>query len=134
MYKIILGEYKYKLSYRGDINLDYKLNFKVYTRRWGHYDNYSIARTITGWKVSHLSYNGNDEKDGSKYLLKSLDHDSVVYPEDGIKYALVTLWNMADEEEMSVEELQIKLQEIADWISEVEKVTGATQPSWCGYY
>ena len=32
------------------------------------------------------------------------------------------------------EQLQIKLQQIADWISKVEQVVGAGQPEWLNYY
>lgn len=67
-------------------------------------------------------------------MIDNLDHDSIQYPKEGVRYAFQTLWYLADEDEMSIEELQIKLQEIADWISAVEKATGEFQPDWCDYY
>ena len=54
--------------------------------------------------------------------------------EDGVKYALAELWNQAEEGEITFEELQIRLQQIADWISNVEKAVGEGQPEWVGYY
>lgn len=134
LFYVVNGTYDFNLSYRGDVNLDYKMSFRVYSRRWEHDDVYSVTRTVDGWKVSHLSFNGIDDKDGSKVLIESLKHDSIQFPEEGIKYAFESLWHMADEKEMSTHELEVKLQEIADWISSIEKVVGSTQPNWCEYY
>jgi hypothetical protein len=122
-------------SIDGDINLDKEMVFKVYTTRWGHYDNYTIKRTLNGWFVEHLmANNGDSDKNGDGALLEKLDHDSVAYPTEGVKYALEILWNEADTTEMTVEELQKRLNEIALWIEQVEKVTHEYQPNWCGYY
>jgi hypothetical protein len=96
------------------INLNRELTFKVYTCRWGHYDYYKVERKTKGWYVSHIAINGLSEKDGTGALLMNLDHDSVFYPENGVKYALETLWKLADETEMEVSDLQDKLQQIAD--------------------
>jgi len=63
-----------------------------------------------------------------------LRHDCIFFSEDGVKHALENLWDLADENEMSVEELQEKLQQIADWISIVEKTVGESQPEWVRYY
>ncbi|MBV6682345.1 hypothetical protein KV679_01425 [Bacillus sp. JRC01] len=125
----------------GDLNLGYKLDFKVFTCRWGHYDNYTFIRLYNGWKISAMigaidcSPNGEaisaKEPSGLYYIL---NQDSVQYPEDGVKYALSNLWKDADNNEMSLEELQDKLHDVANWISEVEKATHDNQPSWCLYY
>lgn len=134
LFELLTGTHKSFKSFKGDINLNKKLTFKVFSRRWDHEDFYSIERRIDGWYVSHISINGLAKKDGTGSLLMNLKQDSIQFPEEGVKYAFETLWNMADETEMSVDELQNKLQEIADWISAVEKVVGANQPEWCNYY
>lgn len=134
LYEVLIGDLLPIKSFKGDINLNHKLTFKVFSRRWGHDDQYNVERRIDGWYVSHISINGLSKKDGTGALIMNLEHDSIKFPEDGVKYALETLWDMADETEMSVDELQNKLQEIADWISAVEKVTGEYQPEWCMYY
>ena len=121
-------------SLKGDKNLNRKLTFRVFSRRWGHDDCYTVERRIDGWYASHISINGLSKKDGTGALIVNFQHDLIQFPEDGVKYALETLWDMADETEMTVDELQNKLQEIADWISAVEKVVGEYQPDWCGYY
>ena len=64
----------------------------------------------------------------------NLQHDSIFYPEEGVKYGLQKLWEDADDGKIDVEQLQIKLQQIADWISKVEQVVGAGQPEWLNYY
>lgn len=122
------------LSMKGDLNLNKPLTFSVYTRRWGHNDTYHIERTIDGWNARHISINGKCEKSGEGALFANLHHDSIFFPEDGVRHALESLWDLADENEMSVEELQEKLQQIADWISTVEKTVGESQPEWVGYY
>lgn len=118
----------------GEINLNIELNFKIYTMRWGHYDNYKLKRTNTGWLITTHYNGGKCEKDGSGALIELLEHDSVCYPKEGIKFALESLWNEADTTEMSIEELQFKLNDIAKWIEDVEKVTHKSQPNWCNYY
>lgn len=134
MYEVLIGNLVPSNSYKGDLNLNKKLSFEVYTRRWGHTDTYRIERRIKGWFISHISINGLSNKQGEPTLSANLKHDSIQYPEEGIKYAFETLWELADETEMSVDELQTKLQEIADWISEIEKTVGRYQPDWCNYY
>lgn len=36
------------LSNKSDNTLNKKITFKVYTRRWGHENTYSIKRTVNG--------------------------------------------------------------------------------------
>lgn len=134
MYYELIGNGKDWRSVEGDINLDKDMSFKVYTARWGHEDTYTIRRTYEGWYVRHISINGKAEKNGTGALEANLDHDSVCYPKEGIEYAFETLWQEADTTSMSVEELQSRIQDIAGWISEVEKATHQYQPDWCLYY
>ena len=110
-----------------------RLTFKVYNRRWGHADTYGITRTIEGWNVSHIT-NGKSEKDGDGTLIANLNHDSIFFPEEGVKYALSKLWEQAEDGELTLSELQKRLQQVADWISIVEKAVGEGQPDWVGYY
>lgn len=122
-------------STEGDVNLGKEMTFKVYTSRWGHHDHYRIERTIKGWNIEHLTVNnGEAEKNGEGALLEKLKHDGVFYPKDGVMYAFETLWEEADTTEMSVEELQSRLDDISLWIEKVEKANHEYQPAWCGYY
>ncbi|WP_394189166.1 hypothetical protein [Paenisporosarcina quisquiliarum] len=134
LYETLIGTMLQTNSLKGDVNLNKKMVFKVFSRRWGHEDHYSIERRIDGWYVKHLSINGLSKKDGTGSILDNLNQDSIQYPIDGVKYAFETLWEMADEQEMLVGELEEKLQEIANWISAIEKDVGLFQPNWCNYY
>lgn len=134
MYYELIGQGKDWKSVEGDINLDKDMKFKVYTTRWGHDDIYTIRRTFKGWDVRHIGINGETEKNGRGALESNLEHDSICYPKEGVEYAFQTLWQEADTTSMSIEELQSRIQDIADWISEVEKVTHQYQPDWCLYY
>ena len=134
--KDLLNEEKNKriiLSNKSDDTLDKEIPFKVYTRRWGHEDTYSIKRTVNGWYCKYIAIRGECEKNGEGGLFKNLDHDSIFYPKEGVAYAMERLWEEADEGEIDFEELSKKLQQIADWISVVEKSINA-QPEWVGYY
>ncbi|MBC3798621.1 hypothetical protein [Acetobacterium tundrae] len=122
------------MSLQGDNNLEQEMRFSVFSRRWGHKDNYRIKRTIDGWNVSHNSICGDCKKNGEGALFDNLHHDLIFFPEDGVKQALEVLWQEADEMEMGLEELQDKLDQIGNWISKVEKNLGETQPEWVKYY
>lgn len=122
------------MEMNGDQTLGKELTFSVFCRRWGHADSYRMQRTIDGWNVRHISINGACDPDGTGALLMNLQHDSIFYPEEGVKYGLQKLWEDADDGKIDVEQLQIKLQQIADWISKVEQAVGAGQPEWLNYY
>lgn len=121
------------LSNKSDDTLNKKIEFKVYTRRWGHVDIYSIKRTVDGWYCEYIANQGECKKNGEGGLFMNLDHDSIFYPKDGVLYAMEKLWEDADEGVIDFNELSNRMQEIADWISAVEKSISA-QPEWVGYY
>lgn len=123
-----------EMTLTGDDSIDKDLSFSVYNRRWGHKDNYRVKRTIDGWDVRHISINGKCKKNGEGALLVNLHHDSIFFPEEGVKHAMEILWYESDEGEINIQELQVKLQQIADWISSVEKNLGESQPEWVNYY
>lgn len=137
MFTALLNEIRGKgetMETKGDDTLNKKMTFSVYTRRWGHNDVYHIERTIDGWEVHHIAINGKCAKDGEGALMNNLHHDYVFFPEDGVKYALSNLWDDAEDGNLTLEELQKKLQQIAEWISSVEKAVGENQPDWVNYY
>jgi len=107
----------------GDINLNQKMQFVVFTNRWGHDDHYEIARSYDGW-IFYGMYQTADitncEKDGSGALVDALEHDSINYPKD-LSFAFEHLWEEADKKEMSTNELSSYISDLADWISITEK-------------
>lgn len=121
------------LSNESDDTLDKEMPFKVYTRRWGHEDRYSIKRTVNGWYCGYIAISGDCKKSGKGGLFNNLDHDYIFYPKDGVAYAMEKLWEEADDGEIDFDELSKRIQQIADWISAVEKSIDA-QPEWVGYY
>jgi hypothetical protein len=122
-----------KMTTKGDETLDLEMTFSLYTRRWGHDDIYHMKRTVDGWSLEYSAIGSSCEKDGTGALFHSLEHDSVFYPKDGIKFAMAELWEQADEGALTPKELQDKLQQIADWISVVERAVGEGQPDWVNY-
>jgi len=132
----LLNEVKNKgiiLSNKSDDTLDKEMPFKVYTRRWGHEDRYSIKRTVNGWYCGYLAIGGECKKNGEGGLFNNLNHDYVFFPQEGVAYAMEKLWEEADEGEIEFDELVKRIQQIADWISAVEKSIN-NQPEWVGYY
>ena len=133
IYNEIMGQGE-KMQVKSDDTINKELVFEVYTRRWGHTDHYRMMRTIDGWKCDYSAIGGDCKKDGEGGLFDNLKHDCVFFPEEGVKYALKELWEDADDGNLSLEELQVRLQQIADWISHVEKAVGEKQPEWVNYY
>jgi len=121
------------LTNKSDDTLNKNMPFKVYTRRWGHEDTYSIKRTVDGWYCGYIVIQGECKKNGEGGLFSNLDQDSIFYPRDGVAYAFEKLWEDADDGEIDFDELSERIQQIADWISAVEKSIDS-QPEWVGYY
>jgi hypothetical protein len=106
-----------------DSTIGARFNFRVYTRRWGHYDNYSIVRNDSGWIVSFMpsAPNVNSDKKGIPGLFDALDHDSVCYPQH-IDDFFEWIWEKAADGADKAT-VQDALDKIADWISICEKST-----------
>ena len=103
---------------KGDINLNKELKLEVYSNRWGHLDQYTVVRTLEGWDCRFVSFiKGNKNGDA---ILNFMKHDGISYPvslEDDFE----ELWDQADKQEMSITELQNKINEISTWIIETEQ-------------
>lgn len=94
-------------------------SMSVYSRRWGHKDNYELRRIDTGWEISFMSNAGECLKSGEPVLYEILKHDSINYPANLSKY-MEYLWEIAKEEGLSKEQVQSTLDEISEWISMCE--------------
>jgi hypothetical protein len=94
-------------------------SFTVTSRRWGHPDTYRVKRTATGWDVQHISVGGPAGKDGHPGLFACLGQDFVNYP-SGLRDAMETLWEYAEEAGLSDEQLQECLDQLAAWVTTCE--------------
>lgn len=92
---------------------------RVFSRRWGHDDNYAVERTADGWRIERSS-GGECDKKGEPYLSRNLDHDSINYPADLGEY-MEWLWEQTEEQNMSEKEIQKALDALGEWISVVER-------------
>lgn len=97
-----------------------EFDFPVYSRRWGHKDHYRIKRTKDGWEVNYLTIGGNGDKAAYPYLFKNLEQDGIEYPRS-LGKKMEWLWEEAKENGLSKDEIQEALNDLADWISEVER-------------
>lgn len=103
-----------------DQTIGKKFELQIYSNRWGHKDRYELTRTSSGWHVSHLSYNGEDDINGEMNVFyESMKHDGISFPVNVDSY-MRSIWLVAQMEGLSYEDVQKKLNEIADWISQTE--------------
>ncbi|QRN85660.1 hypothetical protein JR334_12040 [Clostridia bacterium] len=104
-----------------DSTIGEKFKLKIYTRRWNHYDTYSLTRTVGGWDLEAIAtYNsGNCDKKGDPFLYKVLDHDMVSYPYN-IGDLLEWIWEKAYEG-LEKNDVQKAINELGEWISLCEK-------------
>ncbi|WP_066631487.1 hypothetical protein [Labilibacter marinus] len=136
LYKIIDSTSNNWKSLKGDVNLNQVCDFPVYTNRWGHEDNYKVTRTFNGWSVENLGIGGacspegkSLDKESESGFIANFEQDFVDYPSK-FHYIIERLWNLADETEMDIKELQSKLYEVAKLVSEVEKTISRNTPDW----
>ncbi len=114
-----------------DKTIGEEFEFPVYSRRFGHEDNYKIKRTKDGWEVNYWAIGGNSDKAGYPYLFKNLEQDGIEYP-NSLGKKMEWLWEEAKENGLSKDEVQKALAELAEWISEVEKKS-PRQGVWQGF-
>ncbi len=105
-----------------DSTMGEKFDFRIYTRRWGHYDYYGLTRTVDGWKIEGGSeFENQANKKGKPALFEALKHDSVSYPRT-LGIFLEQVWVKASEG-ANKEVIQEALNDLAEWISLCEKST-----------
>lgn len=104
-----------------DTTINKVFDFRIYTRRWGHYDNYQLKRTRDGWTITGLSGEQKANKEGTPGVIWYLKHDLVSYPYN-IGDLLQRIWDKAAEG-LDEGQVQIAIDDLAEWISLCEKST-----------
>lgn len=107
-----------------DETIDCEFRFSVYSRRWGHDEDYRLRRTQDGWDVTHLTTAVSCNKRGETGLYEQLDHDLINYPKELPDY-LGWLWDRAAEDGLTAEEVQAELDRLARWVKICEQNTPA---------
>lgn len=103
-----------------DQTIGQEFEFRVYSRRWGHEDTYSIRRTAEGWNILPISRGGPCDKSGQPFLFEKLHQDFIQYPHD-LDGRLEWLWEQAASRGLSKDEVQTALNDLANWVSSTEK-------------
>lgn len=114
-----------------DQTLGAEFTFRVYSRRWGRDDTYRLKRTETGWQLDHIMIGGPCDKGGKPFLYQNFRQDHIQHPAD-LSGWMEWLWDQAEEKGLSQEQVQEGLQELADWVSAVERGR-PTSDLWFGY-
>ena len=102
-----------------DMTIGHDFDLPVYSRRWGHEESYHLKRTKSGWEFRHF-HSGACDKRGAPLLYDSLDHDSINYPEELGGY-LEYLWERAEKDGLSHEQVQEALTVLGRWIITCEQ-------------
>lgn len=98
-----------------DSTIDVKFQFKIFTRKWGHYDVYTMKRIASGWNIKGCFYPGECNKKGEPFLLDSFEYERVSYPYNTGEL-LEWLWDKAAAG-LDKKEVQTAMDDIAQWIS-----------------
>ena len=102
--------------------------FEVYNNRRNNILKYKLKITQSGWNIRHIAINGDCKPNGKKLFYENFDQDFISYPIDFGDY-LEWLWNKRINGKITDSETQVKLQELADWVTTCEK----SVPKWKGY-
>ena len=108
--------------------MEQTFNLKVFDNRHGFYQTYRLKKIDTGWHVAHHSISGNCEPDGKLYLYSNFDQDEISYPSDIGDY-LEHLWGLINEDAITHEDAQKKMNEISEWLIKCEQAV----PKWEDY-
>lgn len=103
-----------------DRTIGHEFIVNIHSQRWGHEDTYELVRTVEGWTVHFMSSGGECNERGEPHLYDALDHDGITYPSSLPDY-LAEVWRRAASEGLSAEEVQAALDQLAAWVSSVEK-------------
>ena len=105
-----------------DTTLGEKFEFRIYTRRWEHYDYYQLTRTEEGWEISGGSaFDTKADKEGNPAVFEALEHDSVSYPRT-LGIFLEWVWDKAFKG-ATKEVIQAAINDLGEWISLCEQST-----------
>ena len=102
-----------------DVTLNVEFKLRVYSRRWGHDDTYRFTRTKTGWNVRFLAIGGDCDQSGRPFLFDNLRHDEIPYPSN-LHWWLEWLWDQAQSQGLTAEQVQGALDEVSEWLREIE--------------
>ena len=103
-----------------DITLNEEFDFKIYTRRWGHYDFYKMIRNEKGWHISFMSHEGQAGKNADPVLSYMLRHDGISYPQN-LSDIMEDIWIRAKIEGLTKQQVQEMLDTVSSWIEVVER-------------
>jgi len=67
-----------------------------------------------------MAINGDCNPNGEPYLIKNFEQDNINYP-SGLPSMLESIWNHIDEGNLTTEQIQEKINELAEWVTICEK-------------
>lgn len=105
-----------------DQTLGKQFEFRVFSHRWQHRDNYILTRNEQGWNVRSVSGIAKQADKGAyPFLMECLEREDISYPNDLVLF-LQGVWERAANDGWTMEQVQEALTEIATWISKTEEI------------
>jgi|GEM_PF-790047 len=104
---------------------DNKLTMRLYTDRLGDYYQFTIEHVPSGWLFQFVEIIITADRGGIEIFEYLRNRDCFSYcPSAGL--FLESLWNLANERQISKEGLQEKMNELCEWMSDCER----NKPKW----
>ena len=92
----------------------------IYSRRWGHVDDYTVEITPQGWKIFHQAFEGECTPNGGPVLFQGMDNDIIRYPKAELAQRMSDLWQRATSQQLTEEAIQEELSAIGAWLKTKE--------------
>lgn len=121
-------------SVEGDINLEKILKFSFYNSGRGGNDAIKFIRKFNGWKVTFPKIELNLCDKTASEIIFVLEKNDTFIPEKELRKAFEKLWERADKREMSVFELQNKVEDLSIWVDELNDTFLKYYPEWIEAY
>ena len=121
-------------SIEGDNNLDKNLKFNFYNSGRGGDDAIKFIRKFRGWKVTFPRIELNSCDKMASEIIHVLENNDIFLPEKELRKAFEKLWEKADKKEMSIFELQKKVDDLSVWVDEVNETYLKYLPDWTEDY
>lgn len=109
----------------GDVSLGHEFQIAVFS--WKSDRNYQakLVRNDNGWGYQFMRDSGETDKRCSGFLKSIREIESIVYPHN-IEWCFETLWEDAAKGKLDIGECQLRLNDLAKWISDTNKAS----PDW----
>lgn len=102
---------------------------EIYNKNLYEKEKHILVRTSYGWELDGIFA----FKNGDTSIYDMCEQTKIFYSKEAMRRALETLWDKAEQGEIDYDELNKKLDELFNWINNVQKEILQKQPNWFIY-